>query len=284
MLMSEIQIPTFSFNNQAVIDEFHRKHKRLTTLAKWVVAIGILALIAPAVALAIKGAIGVMVAGVLGLVIIYATPPLINRFANYKLRALKAEAERNPIETLENQQIKKEQELQKEANGITENDLAVEDYRSSLRKEAELFPENVQAALPNLHALEDRLARRREKYAAARVALELRRHAVSRASSRYRVAMAEQRANAVAGTSSGIVLDKILEDIAFGAVESATNRSMAELRTENMVDQATQAAMPKPHADASAMLNAPKIDVEDLMRQLSPRTTSPEAISIERNA
>jgi hypothetical protein len=264
-----------------VIETFKLKRDSLATKTKW--GLGLLAavLFAPVTWLLAQAVFGLAalggalaLAGVVGVAIIHGAPVLSMRFANWKLSALKAEAERNPIETLQNQQVELEHGLSQERKAITAFDTEVENYRSSLQGEVEKgFPEAAQSGLPTLKNMERLLTFRRIKYKKAQTRLEERKKSVHLAESKYRVALAAQRVTAASGELGNSVLQQILEDIAFGAVDSAVNTSMAELRTAIMVEE-----LPTDDADWNvvditppALTNNPSntIDVNALRQALS---------------
>jgi hypothetical protein len=243
---------------------FKQKRAALTNKSKW----GLVALAAlfavpvswwlAQVFLGLAAAGGALaLAGVVGLSVVHVAPVVAFKFANWRLRALKSEAERNPIETLQNQQAALEAGLDKERKAITVFDAAVESFRSSLEAEMDNgFPEAAAKGLPTLRNMERLLAFRRVKYKKAQKRLEERKRAVSQAESQYRVAQAAQRVTAASGETENNVLQTILEDIAFGAVDNAVNASMAELRTAIMVED-----IPTDDADFRT-LDVPALTIE----------------------
>lgn len=282
--MTELQTTTFgSFNNSAVVKEFKRKQKRLTLVGKVALALVAMVVISPVIYYALSGLIGLGLSLLVGMVIIHAAPVVSMKLANYKLRALKAEAEANPIDTLENQQIAKEAQLKNQESAITKFDSAVETYRGSLMEEARNFPEAAAAGIPRLRDMERLLAYRRIKYKHAQSQLKARAQKVRAAASSYRVALAGQEVTRAAGETDGVVLDKILEGIAFAAVDNAVNTTMAELRTAIMVEEVPvdDASLLIIDREAPAMLEAPRLNINDLMAQLQPRESQP--LTIERS-
>lgn len=226
------------------LTEFVKKRDGVATWAKFGIGIAAMVILAPLTYLIGYAALGVayatasmFVAAAVGLAAVNFAPVMAMKFANWKLRALKAEAEANPIETLENQQIEKEKALTAEAQAITEFDTAVCTFRDELENEKVQFPEAYNSGLPTLRNMQRLLEFRRQKYKRAQAALAERRKAVEAARSKYRVALAAQKVTKAAGQIEGNVLDKILEDIAFTSVDNAVNTSMAELRTAIMVEE-----------------------------------------------
>lgn len=63
---------------------------------------------APVTAIAIGGLVGIGVAAFLGFGMLAAMKPMSMKFANWRLKAIKAEARKNPIESTENVYIQNE--------------------------------------------------------------------------------------------------------------------------------------------------------------------------------
>lgn len=235
---------------------FNTKRDQLATRTKWGIGLVAAVVVAPLTWLVAQAVLGLAALGgalalaaVVGLGVINGAPVVSMKFANWKLRALKQEAERNPIETLQAQQIELESGLQKEAAAITNFDGEVETYRCSLQNElSKGFAEAAASGLPTLRNMERLLAFRRTKFKRAQASLKERRKKVELAESSYRVALAAQRVTAASGETQSNVLTKILEDIAFASVDKTVNLSMAELRTAIMVEE-----IPADDKDADAI-------------------------------
>jgi hypothetical protein len=99
------------------MNELEVKRKRIETAVK-ILALGVVGFfVAPFIFAAIGGMIGLAIAGVVGLVAINLAPSVAVAVANWRLKALKAVAAANPIETLENRY----QDRQSALAGIREN-------------------------------------------------------------------------------------------------------------------------------------------------------------------
>lgn len=256
-----------------MIVDLDARKRRLAGVVKWALVLIAAAVIAPIIYLAVKGLVGLALAGIVGLAIVNFAPVVSMKFANWKLRAMKSEAARNPIETLQNQQAEKERDLKTEAEKINAFDGAVETFRSQLMNEAQAHPESAAAGVPTLRQMERLLSFRRMKFKRAADDLRARRKKVELAESRYRVALAAQAVTKAAGETEGTVLDKILEDIAFTAVEDTVNTSMAALRTAIMVEEVPADDVDGKHLDARTplLLETPAINERELMAALAPR-------------
>lgn len=173
---------------------------------------------------------------IIGMVFINVIPVLAFKFANWKLRALKAEAAKSPIETLENQQIEIEAELKKTKDAITDFDAEIETFRQTLATEVENgHPEAAEAGLPVLENMERILEFRRIKYKQTARQVRERDKRVKSAKAKFRVAMAAQKVTAASGETQNR-LRAILEEVAFESVDREVGTSMAELRSALMAE------------------------------------------------
>ena len=256
--------------------EYKEKFGKLFGRYKWL-AIPAVLLLGPVsyfIAYALFGATLALGAGSLliatWLVIVNLWPKWAMQLANYKLKALKEEAERNPIETLQNQQTELERRLMEQSVKITSLDTGVENYRTYLVETARTEPEAAAAGIPTLRNMEKLLIFRRMKWQAARVKLTERSRKIKSADAKYKVALQARELTKVAGEPDDSVLQGILESVAFGAVESTVNESMAALRTAVMVESIPEgeiidiqmSALPAPSstnlADLMSQLQAPE--------------------------
>lgn len=253
------------------LQEVQQRINGLGSKAKWVIAIPLILFGGPimfSIAYTILGAGLVALAFAFTAAVIAflvnMAPVMGMKFANWKLAALKAEAERNPIETLQNQQRELEKGLKSQEKAITDFDTEVENYATSLTDEIEKgFPEAAAKGLPTLNNMRRLLAYRRLKYKKAQEKILQRARKVQQAESEYRVALAAKRVTAAAGEDGDTVLNQILENIAFKSVESTVNSSMAELRTAIMVEEI-------PHDDTDAnVIDVQAKEVKQLTNQPS---------------
>lgn len=255
---------------------FTAKRDKMSTRLKWglgFLSVLVLAPVSYFVAYALFGAAmaglaGIMLAAV-WLVGVNLLPQASMRLANWRLKELKAEAERNPVETLQLQQVEIEAGLEREKDEITKFDSAVETYRGTLLAEAHEFPEAAAAGLPVLRGMEHKLLYRRSKFKVAQKNVSERRRRVKSAAAMFRVALQAQEVTKVSGDNERSVLDKILEDVAFSSIDSTVNTSMAELRTSIMAEEVPPEELQALSLPAPAQL-APGLDINALLSALQP--------------
>lgn len=97
--------------------------------------------ISPFIFGAIKGAIGLLVVGVVAVTLINVMPIISIKFANWKLKELKAEADKNPIETLEREYATQVDELRVRGQTIEKFSAQVRIYKDKSDKFAKEFPD-----------------------------------------------------------------------------------------------------------------------------------------------
>src|SRR4051812_46457614 len=95
--------------------------QRAKRLGSWVkvgsfVVLGLV--VAPIVGLAIYGLMGIVVAALIGFTAIAVAPVVGMKLENAKLKALKAEARRNPVETLQSEFMRRQDLLEEKRTSI----------------------------------------------------------------------------------------------------------------------------------------------------------------------
>lgn len=221
-------------------------------LIKWGLGTAVVIVIAPLAVTGLIGALALAGIGVVGLVAINGFPVLATRLANAKaealiveanrhLAALKAEAAKNPIETLQNEQRQKHKELAKELRSIQEFDAEVENLRTTIEGVGLTSPLAKRKGDEALRAMDLKLRYRRLMYTRAQDAVSLGDAKVEEAEALWRVAMAAQRADAASGEGKSDVFRKIMEDTAYESVATQVNMAIAGLRTSLLKDDVTEA-------------------------------------------
>lgn len=213
-------------------------------------AVVVLAIIAPIAISGVVGALALSAIGVIALVAVNGFPVLAKKLANAKvealiaeenrhLQALKAEANRNPIETLENEQRSKHKDLTNLQQEIQNFEAEVGNLRDTVNGESK-FASVSQKGKEVLASMERKLRYRQVKFQQAVQAVKLFDEKVDEAKAMYRVALAAQRADAASGENDSTVMRKILEDTAFTSVSSTVNNALAGLRTSLLKDEVTE--------------------------------------------
>lgn len=227
-----------------------QKKAQMTKYAKWGIIGVFAAVLAPVAWLAVTGIAGIMVA--LGMVALgqAVAPVLALKLTNAKYRALDAEkvshiekvveaASENPIETVQLQYDQKIANLNKFANGITEFRTEIKNYEGTVKEVIREYPEEAEAAEKQLNFMRAGLKSREEKYEAVKIELDKLAATIRKMQSMWKLAMATQRMNKLAGMNTGDEFARIKTEAAVDSVMSNVNKAFAEMETEVMVNKKT---------------------------------------------
>lgn len=220
--------------------------QRLATALKWGLGLVAAAIIAPLVFLAIQGLIGLAIAGILGLAIVNGAPWFSMKFANWKLRAIKHEARTNPVETLQNELVKKREALAQFADSITAFATEVGNFTTKVEQFKREHPEQAAVFEQQLAGMKDLLEARRRRYKEADRAVDQFEAEISRASALWDMSQAAQKMNRVAGKQAEDVFAQIKRDTALDSVQTSLNRAFAELETSLLIESQPGAPLLEP--------------------------------------
>jgi uncharacterized protein YukE len=249
-------------------------------LIKWGAAAALLVILGPAILTgALAGLFGVAVV-IVGLVLLHWMPVIATKIANRAaeakiaeanrhIAALKAEAQRNPIETLQNEQKQKHAELDKEADAISDFDREVENLRDTVQQEGSRIKSAAgrKKGEEVLAAMERKLKYRRLAFKRAQEKLEVYDAKVEEAEALWRVALAAQKADAASGDNNQDVFRKIMEDTAFHSVASEVNQAMAGLRTSLMKEDITDDDILQLENNPSQVLDVQAVELSEGVRR-----------------
>jgi hypothetical protein len=130
--------------------ELTLKKERIALIGRWALALIAAAIISPVVFFAIKGLVGIIISLVLGLTIVNFSPWLSMKFANWKLKAIKSEAARNPVETLQNVYGQKQEQRKQFKQQITNFRTKVSGFSDKVEGFKAQFPQDAQKFAKNM--------------------------------------------------------------------------------------------------------------------------------------
>ena len=180
--------------------------------------------------------------------------------ANASLKAMKAEAMRNPVETLQTEYVKKQDALNVFKQQLTKFIAEVNNFESKVRQYVRDQLEDADVyvgQLKKMHQLEDL---RKQKYTDAEQSLADFAEAIRRTDTKWKMACAAQHMSEAAGEMEGDVFDKICIETAIESVQTKLNQSFADLDLALLDD-----ANAKKQIDAQKLkqLAAPQVQVDD---------------------
>lgn len=187
--------------------------------------------VGPFAALAIPGMIAIGVCGVIGAATIAFAPMIGMKLGNYRLKLLKAEAMKNPIETLQLDYLAKQKKLEENLQSIEKLRTATLTWEDKVEKFRRIYPNDVgrfETQLNNMRAL---VLEHEQAYSAAAEQLTNYGHEIERASAMWDMTIAANSAAETAQLTIDDFTQRIKSDTALEAVQLRMNDSFSQLNT-----------------------------------------------------
>jgi len=277
--------------------ELDIKRKKIETIVKVLAMCVAGFLFAPFAILTIKGLISLIVVGVIGLgVVNVGIPWLAVSLANWKLKALKAAAAANPIETLENRYAQLKDALLKQRDNIKQRiAIASKIYDQIKSFEAQFHkPSPRREQYEKLNAL---VEISKNKYAVAQKNLVDFGNIIEEKRSDWEIALSMAEANKLANVGEDFT-SKLMQDTALTTIQDGLNMAFAELDA-SVMDENVQKVLngdssavvtvsPSPSAaptQAPRQLTAPSSELDfDFNGHSSTVDAEPEPVPAKRRA
>ncbi len=217
--------------NELIGIDDQKRRQRIETVVK-VVGLAVVGfIVAPFIFVAIKGLIGLAIAGTIGLAGIYATPWIAAKFANWRLKLIKAEAMKNPIETLQNDYSRRQEALGQFLESIKKFAAEVMTFKDKLVTFSKQYPDEADKFKDNLLKMNQLLQLRQAKYKDAKENLADYELEIQKASAIWDMGQAAAQMNKAAGMSQDDFFAKIAVETALDSVQKNLNTAFAELET-----------------------------------------------------
>lgn len=212
------------------------KRQRIEAVVKIVAMLVTGFLVAPFIFVAIQGLIGLVIAAVIGATIINFAPWMAMKFANWRLKALKAEAAANPIETLENQYREREKGLTDFRDNILQFHAEVQNFWTALEEQSQNHPELKNKFMEQYNKMRNLLEIRSQKYKLAQKKLKDFSDLIDQKRSEWELAQAAARMTKAAGVGEEF-MNKLMMDTAVNSVQTSLNTAFAELEVSLLDEQ-----------------------------------------------
>ena len=199
---------------------------------KWstVALIGVVGLVvSPIIFLAIQGLIGLIIAGIVGLAVVTFTPWMTMKFANWKVKAIMAEARENPIETMVNLLSAKREAFHLFQANVTTASTAEKNFKTKCDQFSKQYPARAQEFQVQLSAMHNLVERKMAALKQASQSLEDGENKLTEMRAYWDMSQAAQAANKAAGMDTGDQFERLKADTAVDAVFESMNRAFAEL-------------------------------------------------------
>lgn len=248
-------------------DNTDLKRKKLATAVTWGLGITGAVVVSPIIFLAVKGAVGVALAGTLGLAIVNFAPVVAMKFANWKIKAIKAEAKANPIETLQNLLIEKEKAFEDFKVSVSAAKTAQKDFEDKVVQFKQKYPARAAEFEAQVVAMRGLVEKKVRALKDAQQAIKVGYDKLDEMKAYWEMSQAAQRANAAANLDTGDMYEKLKVDTACDAVFESMNKAFAEVEIAAALDAPAVETAPLQLADKTGdTFDAPVIKMSELQR------------------
>lgn len=248
-----------------------QRKKRIETIVKTVGLLVAGFVVAPFVFIAIKGLIGLAIAAAIGMGIVFFTPVVAAIAVNLRLKALKAEAKRNPVETLQKDFIQRQTALADFRQAIVSFSAEVKNFADKLVDFVKQYPAEADKFKDQLSKMKQLLNLRQKKYQQAQESLASYQLEIQKAGAIWEMGCAAARMNEAAGMSEDDFLAKIQTETAINAIQTNMNEAFADLEI-SLLDDNKETAQ-KMFADKQRALSDKSTDKSTVI-DMSPEPVS----------
>lgn len=206
------------------------QRKQRTEMILKVLGVGVVGfLVAPFVLSAIGGIIGLTVAAGLSFLAINMVSWFSLKVANWRLKAIKHEAMKNPVETLQTKYIEKENALKSFKENIRIFAGQVLTFGDQVKQYVRDGIDDAQTYVEQLGKMKQLLELRQQRYKEAQEALAQFAKTIEQTDRKWKMACAAMAMNEAAGQMEGDAFDKICIETALDSVQTKLNQSFADL-------------------------------------------------------
>lgn len=212
------------------------KRKKFASIAKILLTAGVVVVLTPAIMLLVKGIIGLAIAGLVGLVSVNFAPVVAMKLANWKIKAVVAEAKENPIETMVNVYHERADRLVEAKQRIGDLSASVKNFADKVVGFKQKWPNEAaafDAAVTNANKV---LEKWKTDYKVASAALELYGTEIEKCKAVNEMAMEMAKLNKMAQLDSDKLLEELKSKTAIDEVSKRMNSAMAQLETSLLED------------------------------------------------
>ena len=214
--------------------------QRFGKIAKIVFAVLGLAVFGPVIWLAVGGALGLICLGVIWTATWMLRPWVMTVAANMRLKLIKAEAAKNPVETLQAEHLRQSEILEERKKGVEAMAGAIKTLDQAIDSLERDFPDSPE--LPQMREDQAELTKlldnRRADWKDAYISLGEFAKEIQRVSKLWDVSLAAAKARQQSGLTETEWLSKLKTQTSIDAIRTNLNTQLAALNTENMQAEA----------------------------------------------
>lgn len=213
-----------------------QKRARTEKIAKVVIAGVVCLAVSPIIFMVVKGLIGLIVAVAVGFTALQLTPYFAMKVGNVRMQMIRAEANKNPIETMNNVFRENMVTIQEKDQKIAQFEARLGDFKSKMSGFSRDFPNDVQQFADVAAKMQLVLTRQKTKQRAAKVAAQEFHKQIVRAENIYEMALAAHAVQELSANIEKQVFQDIKKRVAFDSVTHSFNVAVAELSVEADTD------------------------------------------------
>ena len=213
---------------------------RYGTAAKWIAfaVVGFaFSFIAQAV---ITGMLGLLVAAAIAGAAYWSMPLIEQKATNLKLKLIKSEAANNPIETLENEFMRRNLALNDAEHKVETFDASCQSFADKVDQFKREWPDQAPKFVAILGKMQQVLARQTQLLSASKHSLNLFEKEIEKAKAIWAMTVAAAALNKSAGLSQEEFYAKLKTDTAMDSITEGMNTTFAQLNT-SLIDGDTAA-------------------------------------------
>ena len=219
------------------LKEIGSKRDSLAKKYKWGLTALVALLVSPIIFLIVKGLIGLAIAAVVGVGIVNGLPVWSMRMANWRLKALKMEAMRAPIETMQNIYKKREKFLAEFKERITAYDTSARTFSGKVDVFIERYPNDAETYKRQRELMQSKLAGMRVKYTNGKAALKAYAETIEKAEAFYTMGLELIAANEASALLEENYEERMLVETSLNSVQDTLNEAFAAMESD-MMDEA----------------------------------------------
>lgn len=235
--------------------ELDIKRQRIEKTVKYVALPVVAFFVAPFIFIAIKGLIGLVIAAAVSVIAVNLIPWFSAKVANFGLKMLKAEASRNPIETLQNDWRKRKAALNDFEAAVRQFIAEKESYSSKLDGFKSQYPSEAAKFAQQLQSMEQLLTLRKRKLKEAHQSLDLYDAEIKKADAIWQMGQAAAQMSKAAGMTDQDFFAKIQVETALNSVQKNMSMAFADLEMSLLDEQPADKVTPLPSRE---QITAPK--------------------------
>ena len=224
-----------------------QRAQRTGTILKWVAFAVVGFVVSPFIMGAIQGMLGLLVAGAVCFVTWTFLPNFERKMANWRLKALKAEAAANPVETLQNNYQHAAEALEKKKQGLIDFKSGVRAYADQVGEFKRRWPQDGPKYDAILARLQATAVTFEAKYRESVKNLADFQMEIEKAEAEWNLGNAAAKAQGIAMTQ-GDFDDMISTKTALGSVQLNLDRALSDLDTIDLtisLPDGTKPALPE---------------------------------------